>query len=295
MQALNYLVAVDESFDAGDIDRVRRFLRDVLAVAPAADIGCLVRSTRLTPFISTPIAGDGPPAVPMGPTVVTRFRWLDAAKRSWRRGTAERHRPSATVVTYEQAWTRLYGLLSVAASDNGLSDSLSDADGLAETDDVDAIICLRPARGDAAELTGSDLLVCQLAKRTALPLWRCPVDYHGISRVVVAATGRESDIGLCAAAQAIARALDIPVAAATAGDVPSHDRPWREWPILRCRHPTDFPGCLERDDLLLMRPEERSWFERLFTADHSETILGDVENPVLVLPPPRPTAAVLNR
>lgn len=283
MHALNYLVAVDESFDAGDFDRVGRFLRDVLTVAPAADIGCIVRVTRMSPFISLPVAGDGPPAATLGPMVVTQFCPLDAARKSMRGGTALR-RLSTTEVSYEQAWMRLYGVLSVAASDNGTSERLSDADGLAETENADAIICLRPARGDAAELTGSDLLVCQLANRTDLPLWRCPVNYRGMSRVVVAATGRDSDIGLCEAARMIARSHDIPVAAVCADNIAPEGRPWRDWPTLRCSFPQDVSNCLEQDDLLLMGAEKRSWFARLFTANHSETILDKVENPVLVLP-----------
>jgi len=283
MRALNYLVAVDESFDAGDFDRVGRFLRDVLTVAPAADIGCIVRVTRMSPFISLPVAGDGPPAARVGPTVVTRFCSVDTARRSWHGGSAFCRSPP-TEFSYDQAWTRLYGVLSVAASDNGISERLLDADGFAETANADAIICLRPARGDAAELTGSDLMVCQLANRTDLPLWRCPVNYRGMSRVVVALTGRASDVGLCEAARVISRSHDIPVAAVCADNVSPEGRPWRDWPILRCSFPQNVPNRLEPDDLLLMGAEKRSWFERLFTANHSETILEKVENPVLVLP-----------
>ena len=283
MRALNYVIALDESFQQDDRERARRFLFDVLSVAPAADVGCLLRMTQRLPLVAAPLAGDGLPSVPMGPTAFTRFCLLNLPGNTQRAEAAASGSPVAAL-SPEQTWTQFQRLLNRSASAEGLLESVSGLDGLAEISSFDAIICLRPSQGEAVAITGRNQRAFQLTSWTGKPLWRCPVQYHGISRVVLTKIGCDSDDRLCETAQTIAQSLDIPVAAMCVGNIRSHGSSWRKWPTCHCRHPEDIPAFLERDDLLLMENDGRSWFTRLFVASQTETFLEDVRSPVLILP-----------
>lgn len=283
MRALNYVIALDESFQQDDCDRARRFLFDVLSVVPAADVGCLLRLTQRLPFVAAPWAGDGLPSVPMGPTGFTRFCLLNLAGNTQRAEAAASRSPAAAM-SPEQTWTQFQRLLNRSASAEGLLESVTGLDGLAGILSFDAIICMRPSRGEAAALTGSNQLACQLMSWTGMPLWRCPVEYHGMSRVVLATTRCDSDDSLCETAQTVARSLDIPVAAMCVGNIPLHGSSRRDWPTWHCRHPKDIPAFLERDDLLVTETDGRSWFTRLFVANQTESMLEGLRSPVLILP-----------
>lgn len=286
MRALRYLMAIDESFNASDYGRTRRFLREVLDIAPAANIGCVMRQTRLVPF--APGTADGMLMSSVGLSVVSTYFHLgfteNSAENSGHRD-AIWSESSGVMLSFEDVWDRFRRLLESSSLQ-----SRCHGDGMSEvTRMYDAIVCVRPAQ-DEATAQPEDLRIHQVARWAKLPVWLCPLHFVAIDRVVIAVAGRQDDDRLLVTGQTLARALNASFAIACCGCDTFNQRvksiaPWAQWSIVSCSCADDLLFSLNpRDLLVVMGASGSSPLSRLFATSHTEKIIDGLQNPALILP-----------
>jgi hypothetical protein len=281
MRALRYLVAVDESFNESDFSRTKRFLRAVIDIAPAANIGCVRRQTSLIPFVPGMLMSS------VGLTVVSTYCHLGFSEDPENSGHCDAiwSESSGVMLSFEDLWDRFRRLLK----DSSLQ-SRSHGHGISDVIPLyDAIVCVRPVHDAAMAQPGEDLLICQIARWAKLPIWLCPLNCVAIDRVVIAVAGRPDDDRLLVTGQMLARALNVSFAIACCGCDSFNQRlesiaPWAQWSIISCSCMDDLLLSLNPGDLLVMDASGRSPISRLFATSHIEKLVDGLQNPALILP-----------
>lgn len=292
MRRLRYLVTIDESFAVKDYSRASRFLRDVFGAVPAADVGFVVRLTSLLPM--APAAADGMLVSPVAPTIVSKYHHLmteDIAESAGQRAKGW-GQSSGMLTFFDDTWDRIRHALDHSSLKRA-AETL-DLEGLTnKVRAYDAVVHVQPDWEKSVPPTGKAQFICQLASRTDLPIWLCPLRYDGIYRVVIAVTGRAGEDRLLSVGQSVADAFGVPLAIICSGTSAfcsafnHHSKSKTSclpWPIRTCRRVEEIPACLESDELLVMGAYGRWPFTRIFCKSNTERILGRLRNPALIFP-----------
>lgn len=294
MRAFRYLVVIDETLAGDEFSRVSRFLSDIATVCPVRSVSGLIRHVeQFAPIVGLPmLAGDPSLASATGvPLLAMRYTPCEPCATD----------SETAALSRDQLSQRLTEILQHCSSDADRTPAPS-VPGFVPGDltkivpRYEMIVCVRPKCGEGATLTHGDQLVCQLAESSQQPLWRCPRQYDGIRRVVVAWPDAATGESLLVSAASIADVWNVPFCVLSAGDK-NHQRmvdgdvqavreqiALPKCEVLTCDCLEDIAKCVNSDDLLVMGAYGRWWPWRLVLASHTETILQDLNCPALLLP-----------
>lgn len=294
MQAHSALIVLDETLAGDELHRVTQFLDDIAAICPIKSVSGLIRHVEQhTPLAGVPmLAGDPSLASQTGVPV------LSMRYSAWHPDADEF---ASGVLNHDQLQQQLSELLWRCVNDPATHTTNPKSGmvlgNLSQTvAHYDVVVCVRPTCGTGAQLTRGDQLVCQLADTGQRPLWRCPREYIGIHRVVVAWPDAEAGQTLLESGIHVATAWNIPFCVLWAGSKrhqsgiensirsACRERGVTPCEILHGERLEDVAKSVNADDLLVMGAYGRWWPWRLLTNSHTESILQDLPCPALLLP-----------